>query len=106
MRLKGKFLVDSKMGLKKPLSFKKVEDILEVTDIDCIIITSLHPDFSMVLPRVRLIISEKGSTLSHLAILAREYGRSIILVEEIDKMPENGALQIKRRGEETVEINV
>jgi pyruvate,water dikinase len=40
---------------------------------DVLVTRTLDPRLSVVLPRLTAIVSESGSTLSHLAILAREY---------------------------------
>lgn len=44
------------------------------SDGDVLVVRSLDPRLAAVLPRLAALVSETGSPLSHLAILAREYG--------------------------------
>ena len=63
---------------------------------DCIILKGLNPDFFLLFGHLKLIITEKGSPLSHLAILAREHKLPILLAEDInDKIPHQGKLVIE-----------
>jgi phosphohistidine swiveling domain-containing protein len=39
-----------------------------------LVVTTLDPDLATLLPRLGALVSETGSVLSHLAIMAREYG--------------------------------
>jgi pyruvate,water dikinase len=39
-----------------------------------LVVRHLEPGLAPLLPRISGLVSETGSTLSHLAILAREYG--------------------------------
>ncbi len=41
---------------------------------DVLVVSTLDPDLATLLPRVNAIVAETGSVLSHLAIMAREYG--------------------------------
>ncbi len=50
-----------------------VHDAARVGSGDVLVTRTLDPRLSVVLPRLAAIVSESGSTLSHLAILAREY---------------------------------
>jgi len=107
MTLKGEILVNSKLAFEKKVSFLKVKTILEVKNCDCLIINSLHPDFAMAIPVVDFIITQKGSALSHLAVLCREYGRSIIIAKDsLRPVPAQGDLLVRKgkNGEVIIEI--
>ncbi|MDQ4024333.1 MAG: PEP-utilizing enzyme, partial [Actinomycetota bacterium] len=39
-----------------------------------LVVATLDPDLATILPRLAGLVSETGSVLSHLAIMAREYG--------------------------------
>ncbi len=69
-----------------------------VTDYDaspCIIVTSLNPDFSMILNKIRLIITEHGSPLAHLSLIAMEYGKTIIRLDQpLEDIPSSGTLSM------------
>jgi phosphohistidine swiveling domain-containing protein len=41
---------------------------------DVLVVSTLDPDLATLLPRIGALVSETGSVLSHLAIMAREYG--------------------------------
>ncbi|MFN2587091.1 MAG: PEP/pyruvate-binding domain-containing protein [Actinomycetota bacterium] len=41
---------------------------------DVLVVATLDPDLATLLPRLGALVSETGSVLSHLAIMAREYG--------------------------------
>lgn len=41
---------------------------------DVLVVSTLDPDLATLLPRLGALVSETGSVLSHLAIMAREYG--------------------------------
>ncbi|MDQ3981075.1 MAG: PEP-utilizing enzyme, partial [Actinomycetota bacterium] len=41
---------------------------------DILVVSTLDPDLATLLPRVNAVVAETGSVLSHLAIMAREYG--------------------------------
>jgi rifampicin phosphotransferase len=47
-----------------------------------LVVTTLRPDIGPELPRLAGIVSETGSVLSHLAILAREHGVAIVVDHE------------------------
>lgn len=51
-----------------------VHDPREVTAGDVLVVRTLDPDLASVLPDLGGLVSETGSVLSHLAILAREFG--------------------------------
>ena len=41
---------------------------------DVLVVSTLDPDLATLLPRLGGLVAETGSVLSHLAIMAREYG--------------------------------
>ena len=62
----------------------------------CIIVKSLNPDYYLLFGSLDIIITEKGSALSHLAIVGMEYGVPIIRIDEIiSKIPEKGVVSVK-----------
>jgi len=105
MKYNGRFLVEHKL-ISKKFRYKVINQISEFSGCDCIIIKNLNPDFSILLSNIQLIITEKGSALSHLAVVAREYGKSIILVENIiNKTHKTGLLGL-RINPEGVEVEI
>jgi len=87
--------------LTSPVNIKKIKYkvIHSLTDFEkrfkCIFIKSLHPDYYLLFGSVNLIITEKGSPLSHLAIVGREHNMPIFLAKDlIKKIPEKGTLSI------------
>jgi pyruvate,water dikinase len=66
-----------------------------------IVVRSLSPDYFLLFSSIDAIISENGSALSHLAILAREHNIPIMIVPGItSKIHRKGNISI--RGEEMV----
>ncbi|MGM5482844.1 MAG: PEP-utilizing enzyme, partial [Nanobdellota archaeon] len=60
----------------------------------------LDADYTVLLNNIKLIISENGSPLAHLATVAREYNKPVLLVENIlGKIPKKGSLTISNEGE-------
>ena len=96
MQFTGKTLVESKNKLLKA-RYKVIESVLGFDDgAECIICKTLNPDFSIILPSLSLIITETGSPLSHLAILARERNIPVLLVPEIlQNIPQKGKLNFE-----------
>jgi len=109
MKFKGKFLVGGDLLIKdKNLGYQVVEKVFDFeNDKDCIIVRYLNPDFTILLSNIHLIITERGSTLSHLAIISREYGKSIIRIngEIINKIPKKGKLSLSYN-QKDVEIKI
>jgi len=90
------FLSTKPESLLEPLNYQLLTDVRQFEPkTDCIITSSLNPDFSLVFGFIKAIITEAGSTLSHLSILAREYQIPIIRIPNlISKLPSMGKLQI------------
>ena len=72
-----------------------VKDPEAVADGDVLVVRSLDPRLASTLPRIAGLVAETGSVLSHLAILAREFG-----VPTVVGMP--GACDRLRSGAEVV----
>ena len=100
MKFKGKFLT-GKSDFPET-SYEVVQGVREVKS-KAIIVRSLNPDYYLLLGSINLIITENGSELSHLAIVAKEQNVSIFLAEDIiKKINKKGKLAIKN---EILEIN-
>lgn len=105
MKLKGKLLVNTPLKTNK-LKYQVLKKIFDFENCDCIIIKYLNPDFTMLLNNIQVIITERGSSLSHLAIVAREYNKTVIQASEIiSKIPKTGKLSINYNGK-NVKIKV
>lgn len=99
MIFEGKVIVNESRGGGK-YNYQVVEDVMDFNKGDCIIIKSMNPDYSILLNKLDVIISEKGSVLSHLATIAREYDKTLLLVKGIiNKIPKKGRLNISYEGE-------
>jgi phosphohistidine swiveling domain-containing protein len=97
-----KFKTLTTKPLQNNLTYEIINKIKEPT-AETIIIKTLNPDYYLLLGKIKLIITENGSALSHLAIVAREQNIPVLLVENIiNNIPEKGSLTIKN---ETVKIN-
>jgi len=106
MIIKGKLLVGSNIVSKK-FNYQVVKEVFDFQKADCIVVDYLNPDFTILLSNIRFIISERGSVLSHLAIIAREYRKSIIVVEKItSKIPKKGELFLNFVSQKDVEIEI
>jgi len=88
--MRGKFLVDTAKTLDK-LSYKVIQGI---EGCQCIVVKTLNPDYYLLFNGLKLIITETGSPLSHLAIVAREHKIPIFQVESIKNIPAKGTLSI------------
>ena len=69
---------------------------INIKPVPPVIITpSLNPDLFLYFDFVSLIISESGSKISHLAILAREFNKKIIICNNIiSRINNTGTLKI------------
>ncbi len=97
MEIKGRFLVDSGI-LAKEFKYEIIEDIYNYNGGKCIVVKYLNPDLVMLLPEVDLIVSERGSALSHISIIAMEQGKNVVLVDEdiIDRIKKKGMIAIEK----------
>ena len=106
MIIKGKLLIGSNIVNQK-FNYQVVKEVFDFQKADCIVVDYLNPDFTILLSNIRFIVSERGSVLSHLAIIAREYRKSIILVEKIvDKIPKKGEMFLNFMSQKDVEIEI
>jgi len=106
MIIKGKLLVGPNIVNKK-FNYQVVKEVFDFQKADCIVVDYLNPDFTILLSNIRFIISERGSVLSHLAIIAREYKKSIIVVEKItSKIPKKGEMSLNFISQKNVEIEI
>jgi len=105
MKLKGKLLVRTCLKTNK-LKYQVLKKIFDFKKCDCIVTKYLNPDFTMLLNNIQAIITERGSGLSHLATVAREYNKTVIQVSKIiNRIPKTGKLSINYNKED-VEIEV
>ncbi|MFW6230588.1 MAG: PEP-utilizing enzyme [Nanoarchaeota archaeon] len=81
MKIEGKFLVDNRTKKDAAYPYRKLNTVMDYDGESAILVDFLDPDFAMVMKRIDLIITKKGSPLSHLSILAREYKKSIFLTD-------------------------
>jgi len=105
MKLKGKLLVNTPLKTNK-LKYQVIKGVTDFNKCNCIITKYLNPDFTMLLNNIQVIITERGSSLSHLAIIAREYNKTVIQASGIvGKIPKEGKLSIYNNKED-VEIEI
>ncbi len=82
-RFHGRFLVNKPMP-KVSLKYMVVSGVESFDKkYNCIVSKVLNIDYYLLFNHIDLIITERGSALSHLSIVALEYGMPIILVEDI-----------------------
>ncbi len=67
----------------KSIPYEIIETIKPKKTLPVIIVRNLHPDFFLYFSYVSLIITEAGSKLSHLAILAHDFQKQIIICPDI-----------------------
>jgi len=94
----GKYLVKSNSHLPQ-INYRIIRSIgVSIGDVPpCIVVENLNPDYYLLFGSLKLIVTENGSVLSHLAIIAREYHISVFLSNEeiIEKITEEGTLSLK-----------
>jgi len=65
----------------------------------------LFPDYVLLFPKIKAILTVEGSVLSHLAILCREYKIPVLKIENILKsIPGKGVLAIDCKNK-TIKLN-
>lgn len=94
-KIHGQFLVKK----DRPIERIKYQVIREVGEFKksarCIVVPMLSPDYYLLFSFVDLIITERGSALSHLAIVGMEHGLPIYRAEDIiAQIPKEGLLRI------------
>lgn len=81
-------------------SYEIVNDIKDYNYSKCIIIKYMNPDCALLLKHICVIIAENGSPIAHLAIIAREYHKTVILVDKIiKKIPKKGKIHVSYENE-------
>jgi phosphoenolpyruvate-protein kinase (PTS system EI component) len=102
MQFKGRFLV--KNEIKSNMKYQAISSPLEFKACDCIVVKYLNPSLALLLSNIQLIITENGSVLSHAAIVARDYKKSVILVdgEIFSKLPKKGKIMITEKGDSVI----
>jgi len=78
------------------LKYKRISLLGDyIPGMECILVKTLHPDYYLLFNNIKAIVTENGSKLSHLAILAREWQMPIYLSEEpLDNLPLEGNILI------------
>lgn len=67
-----------------PVKYQVIDSVREFDEkLRCIVVRHLSPDYYLLFSFIDLIITENGSRLSHLAILALEYNRPVFLCNNI-----------------------
>lgn len=78
------------------MNYRIVKKISDFRESECIIVSYLNPDLTLLISNIKVIITERGSVLSHLAIIAREYKKAVFLAEGITrKIATRGRLLIQ-----------
>lgn len=96
----GKYeeLVQAK-GSEGKFSYKFVKnssDFNEIEKYSVIFVEYLNPEYFIFFSKIKHIVTKKGSALSHLSILAREYGVSIIRAN-FPQIPLYGKVEISKK---------
>lgn len=95
----GAFLVPPKKDNLKKLKYqviKKVSDYKKGTKV--IVVSHLDPDLYLLFGSIKLIVTEKGSVLSHLSILAREHELPVFLQKALIKtIGKVGVVSVKNK---------
>jgi phosphoenolpyruvate synthase/pyruvate phosphate dikinase len=94
--IKGEYLVKSSNKILKEYKYIKIKNYYDYEKGNCIVIDYMNPDFTILFSKIDLIITSKGSKLSHLAIIAKEYDKKVILCDRIyDKIKlKKGCLRV------------
>lgn len=107
MKFSGKLLVEGDLDSSPRVSYQVLKNVLEAKRCECFILPNLSSSFSLVLSTVKIIITHNGSVLSHLAILAREFNKPVILIGgNTPDIPETGWLSITRKKENEVDVEI
>lgn len=90
--MRYKVLVGS--PIHKKYSCEYLNDILNYNGAKCLIVDYLNPELTILLPSIDLMVVEKGSKIAHLAIVAAEYGKTILLVESISELKKQSKIVV------------
>ena len=95
-RFNGNFLVKVYPAIPN-IKYKVINDLRDFErSYRCIVVRNLNPDYYLLFNSINLIVTERGSALSHLAIIGMEYNLPIILAKNIiSKIPKEGMLSVK-----------
>ena len=76
--------------------FQKINSLLDYSNKKnkAILVDFLDPDYYLLFPHIELVISRKGSMLSHLSVLAREQKISILQYNWPSKIPDRGEVEV------------
>ncbi len=98
-KLEGKIIVDNLLQ-NVEINYEKIESIEDYEGSECIIVNVMDPDLFLIFGKVNVIISKRGSKLSHLAILAREYKKTVIIADCSDEnISQTGNIRLKKEGD-------
>ena len=90
----GKYLVGSKLDFRE-VDYGVIGSVSDYKNSSCIIVKTLNPDYYLLFGSVKLVITESGSALSHLSIVAREQGIPVFLLDKpLREIKKNGKLSI------------
>lgn len=79
------------------LTFQHISSVLSFDTMQkslVIVVDYLDPELFLLFSRIKLIVTNQGSALSHLSILAREYSMPIIKCEFPPNILSNGTLEV------------
>jgi len=94
MTFSGTIIV-GELSAEDLIGYQMLSRVTDYNTSPCIIVRSLNPDFSVILNKIRLIITEHGSPLAHLSLIAMEYGKIIIRLDQpLEEIPPCGTLSM------------
>lgn len=98
MKLSAKVIVDPKDKLSAVLSYQRISSVNDYNNrAKAIVISTLNPDYFLLFSKIKLVISDKGSKLAHLAILAREHDMPLVVSKGISKKTKTkGRLKLEK----------
>ncbi len=76
------------------LRYQKLSDPLNYDQsYPAIVVKSLHSKYALLVTKVKFIVAESGSPLSHLAIVSREHGVTVFITDlDLADLPDKGLL--------------
>lgn len=91
-KIQGRFLVNPNNSSRAVLKYMFISDVRSFDEnYNCIVTKTLDADYYLLFNHIDLIITERGSILSHLSIIAMEHAVPIFLAEDImSKITEKG----------------
>jgi len=77
------------------IKYQVIQDPLSYSHSPCIVVPHLSPDYDLLFGSLKLIITQTGSPLSHLAIVAREFNIPVFRSKNIiSKINQTGLLSL------------